>query len=432
MIKKLLGILREKPWLSILAIIYMTGMIAFSVPKSRQITEGSDYWVFWQSGKDFSEKHDLYYRDVNRPFYYLPFAAFIFQPLHILPLQISALLHFLINALILPPLAIYLIYKILRLMGLDKRKTEISLILVTLLTLQYFWNNLVMFNINYFLFDITLLGIYFLVKKKPHIAGILFTIITFVKIMPVLLAAYVFLFHFSRRVTISMLLTAMICLSLPIPFRGPDRWVQDHVDQYEKVLTPYLMNGRIVANYPNHNLKAGLVKTFHPESRDIVNVFGNQYPTTSKIISILQLLFLGILIMNGILLRRRKIAFNLAYLASIMLFIHLISGLTWNAHLVTLMLCLLPVLLIDVKKLRSPGKIAYYFALTFLFLMAIEGRDTFGEKIYYAIRSYDFYTYMLIGLFLFCSWVVWSRRSYRIYPDGITSLGQGGRNHSNV
>ncbi len=83
------------------------------------------------------------------------------------------------------------------------------------------------------------------------------------------------------------------------------------------------------------------------------------------------------------------------------------------------MFCILPVLLIDVKTLKMPGKIAYYLFIAIMVFLGIEGSDTVGEKIYLAIRYYDVYTCLLVGLFLFCSWVVWNRRSARIYPEGI-------------
>jgi hypothetical protein len=415
-----LASIRKNPWLSLLAVLYMAAMIAYAGPKSRKLNETSDYyWVFWRSGKDFAEKHELYYRETTRPFNYMPFAAFVFQPLHLLPLQISALIYFLINALLLPPVALYLLYKILRLMGVGKRKSEISLILVTLFTLQYFWNNLTMFNVNYILFVIILLGFYFLIQKKPHLAGILFTIITFIKIMPVLLAAYVFLFHPSRRVVLTMVLTAVICLSIPAPFRGMERWVDDHVDHYENVISPYMLKGRIVATKTNHSLKAGIVKAFHSESRGNSAVYPEQYPVTIRFISILQLILLAVLVINGIILKRRKIYFSLAYLASILLFMNLISGLTWSAHMVTLMFCLLPVVLMDTGKLPIRGKIFYYISLALFLFLCIEGSDTTGEKIYQAIRDYDVYTFLLLGLFLFCSWVVWSRQSFKFYQEDI-------------
>ncbi len=418
--KKLLTTIRGKPRLSLLVIIYIAGMIAYAIPKSRNLSETSDfYWVFWQSGKDFAEKHELYYREIKRPFNYMPFAAFVFQPLHLLPFRASALIYFLVNALLLPPLALYLIYKILRLMGVEKRKSETSLVLVTLFTLQYFWNNLTMFNINYVLFVLILLGIYLLTQKKPHLAGIIFTILTFIKIMPVLLAAYVFLFHFSRRVVVSMALTAIICICIPAPFRGLELWVNDHVEHFEKVITPYVLKGRVVTTKTNHNLKAGIVKAFHPESRDKSDVFPDYHPITFKYITILQFILLGVLVFNGIILKRRRVYFSLAYLASILLFMNLVSGLTWSAHMVTMIFCLLPLVLIDTRRLQLKGKTFYYLIFAMFLFLLIEGVDTTGVKINHLVLYYDIFTLQLLGFFFFCSWVVWSRQSYKIYRENI-------------
>jgi len=63
MMKKLLNILQIRPWLSILTTVYFAGMIAISIPKSKDITEDSDHWIVWQAGEDFLNGHELYYRD---------------------------------------------------------------------------------------------------------------------------------------------------------------------------------------------------------------------------------------------------------------------------------------------------------------------------------------------------------------------------------
>lgn len=276
-----------------------------------------------------------------------------------------------------------------------------------------------MFNVNYLLFVFILLGIYLLSQKKPHLAGIIFTILTFIKIMPVMLAAYVFIFHFSRRVVLSMAITAITCITLPATFRGAEQWVNDHVEHYEKVITPYVLKGRVVATKTNHNLKAGIVKTFHPESRDKSDVYTEDHPETFKYITILQLMLLGVLIVNGIILKRRKIYFSLAYLASILLYMNLVSGLTWSAHMVTLMFCLLPLVLIDTMKLRLWGKTVYYLIFTMFLFLLIEGVDTTGIKINNLVLYYDIFTLQLLGFFFFCSWVVWSKQSYKIYQENL-------------
>ena len=311
------------------------------------------------------------------------------------------------------------IYKILRLIGVDARKAEVSLILATVFTLKFFWNNLVMFQINFVLFEVMLIGFYCLARKKPHIAGVLFTIITFIKIIPVFLAAYVFLFHFSRKVVISMVTTALICLTLPMAFRGKDLWVQDHVDNYEILIKHYIVEGTIVADRVNHSLKSGMLKTFYPETRHIVDVNPDKYPLILRIAGFMQLMMLGVIITNGIILFRRKVWFSLAYLSSILVFSHLYAMITWTAHLVTLLFCILPVLLIDVRKLPKPGKIAFWIFIGLMVFLGIEGSDTVGEKIYQAIHHYDLHTLMLMGLFIFSSWVVLDKRSAGIFPDGI-------------
>ncbi|KPL09859.1 MAG: hypothetical protein AMS23_08455 [Bacteroides sp. SM1_62] len=410
---------RQRPWLFIIVIIYTAGMIAISIPKSREITEDSDHWIIWQAGKDFFNKQELYYRDEIRPFIQPPFGPFLWQPLHAMPLQVSALILFLLNALVLLPLSIYLIYRALLNIGVPPRRAEMALILSTLFTLKYFWNNLVMFQINYLILVFMLGGIFYLSMKKPHIAGIFFTLITFIKIIPVFLAAYVLIFHFSRKVVISMILTALLCLTLPMTTRGWDMWIKDHLDNYEILVRQYILEGRIVADQANHSLKAGLIKTFYPDTRTNENVSVKNYTGFIRAVNVLTILLFLILVINGILLKRRKKYFSLAYLAAILLFTHLFSGITWTAHLVTLIFCLLPVLLIELRTLRTPGKVTYWIFIALMVFLGIEGSDTVGERIYLAIRFYDIYTYLLLGLFIFCSWLVMNRRSSSLYPNGI-------------
>ena len=224
---------RRRPWLFIIIVIYIAGMIAVSIPKSMELTVDSDQWNIWQAGKDFYDDTGMYDRGENRPYYYPPFSSFVWQPLYAMSLQHSGIFIFLLNALVLLPLSIYLIYRILLNAGVDAKRAEIVLILATIFTLKYFWNNLVMYQVNYIILTVILGGVYYLSRKKPHVAGILFTIITFIKVIPVFLAAYVFLFHFSRKVVVSMVLTAVLCLTIPISMRGWDQWKQDHVDFYE-------------------------------------------------------------------------------------------------------------------------------------------------------------------------------------------------------
>jgi hypothetical protein len=69
--------------------------------------------------------------------------------------------------------------------------------------------------------------------------------------------------------------------------------------------------------------------------------------------------------------------------------------------------------------LHLSGKIAYWIFIGLMVFLGIEGSDTVGEKIYLAIRFYDIFTYLLLGLFIYYSWLAISRRSSSMYEEGI-------------
>jgi len=88
-------------------------MIVISVPKKEVINEDPDYYVWWQAGNDFGDKHVLDYPELIRSYTHPPFAAFVYRmTLSQPPLKTSALV-FSPELHCLLPLAIYLIYKIL-------------------------------------------------------------------------------------------------------------------------------------------------------------------------------------------------------------------------------------------------------------------------------------------------------------------------------
>lgn len=407
--------IRQKRWLIIFAIMYTAGMIAVSIPKSRDITEDSDYYNFYKAGLDYANKNEIYHKNTGRPFFYPPFSGFVFQPLSLLPLNTSANIFFLLNALVLLPLSIGLLIRILLKSGIDWQTTRFAVILAVIFSLKYVWNNLVMFQINMLIFVIILVGINFLVKRKPHIAGSLFSIVMLIKITPIFLAIYVFLFYFSKKVAIWMILTVTICIALTISFRGLERGLQDHATYYDHFLKSYIIEGAIWGSPSNHSLKAAALKIFHPETIE-ASIKPDDYRGIINIVNIFLACSLIILCINSWLLRKRKQDFSLSNLAAIILFSHLCAGITWTAHLVTFLYILLPLLLIDYKSLKGIRKYVFFSVLFLLLFLGIEGSDTVGAKIYTFIRMYDIFTLLMLSLFLFYSYIIWDRRSAKIFP----------------
>lgn len=400
---------------------YVVMLITLSFPKSKNDhPERSDHFVVWNAGKNFFEHKELYVRtEQSRPFIYTPFAAFLFQPLHIISHRASTIILFLMNGLILLPLTVLLLFRILIQSGFSPGRARFALALSLLFTMKYFWNNLVMFQVNQIIFFFIVLGIYFLTRKKPHLAGLVFTVITLIKIIPVFLAAYVFIYHFSRKVATTMIITALACLLLPSIMRGPSMLIQDYESYYNDFLKEYVVEGSIITEIGNHSLKGAVFKAIHPESRDSSPINPEDYPQTIMVINIIQASLLFLLIVNGFIMYRRKVPWSLAYLASIILFTHIYSGITWTAHLVTITFCVLPFLLVEVKQIKPGQGILYYAGFIFLFFLAIEGSYLVGKKGSLFLRYHDIISYMIMGLFLFNSWVVMSRKSKALYPEGV-------------
>ena len=151
----------------------------------------------------------------NRMFIYPPFAAFLFQGLAVVPLQTSANIFFLLNALVLFPISILLIIKILTNYGFERRKIFWPVALATVASIKFFWNNLTMFQINFVVFVIMLAGIYYLSRNQVQLSVIFLTIATFIKIYPLFLLIYAFFRRPVKKIFLTLLFSrTFICIYL--------------------------------------------------------------------------------------------------------------------------------------------------------------------------------------------------------------------------
>ena len=100
-------------------------------------------------------------------------------------------------------------------------------------------------------------------------------------------------------------------------------------------------------------------------------------------------------------IRQQGDLISLAGIASLFLFTHLFSGITWTAHFVTSMFYYLPLFLIDFRKLKIPVKVFHVLLIFFVFFLAVEGSDTTGREVYNFIRLYDVFVLVPLLLFLY-------------------------------
>ena len=192
----------------------------------------------------------------------------------------------------------------------------------------------------------------------------------------------------------------LVCTTIPVVING---W-GIYITYYEAFLQNFnngvsdlfLVNG-------NHSFKIFAIKAFFPET--ITNKAGisEKHQIALLISNILIFIFALLAIANSIIASKSgsRIKIILA-LSSIYFFTHMVSGITWTAHLVTFSFTLIPIFLINNKT----EKLFVFFLYALALFLSIEGSDTTGKYIYNLIRQYDVTTIFIVILFLFYSYLI--------------------------
>ena len=383
-------------------VLYAGIMIAMSINRSEHIKERSDFFVYWKTGLNFFNGDELYpQQEQIRAFIYPPFAAFIFQVLAAIPFKISALVFFLLNSLGLPIIVIYLFFRILKNYGILQKTFLLPLTFSILVSFNYFWNNLNMLQVNYFLFTISLAGIFFLSEKKYSIAVVFFVIGTFIKIYPVFLLIYTFVLNPKKNVVISIAASVFLCLAVPSLQRGLSAGIEDHKIYYETFLKEF-KEGKVIPDLKNHTIKTFLVKASDKTTNNgsINNSDYKMQMTIANIILMIMFASLSLAIYRQIRINQREFSFLI--LSAIFIFTHMISGITWAAHLVTSVFWYLPLFLIDWKRFYfSYQKVFHILLIVIAIFLAIEGSDTTGKNLYVFLRSFDVFVVYPVILFFY-------------------------------
>ncbi len=390
-----------------LSVLLAVALVFVSLNRSSKVSERSDFFVYWETGSHFFQGESIYDEGQNnRMFIYPPFAAFLFQALAIFPLTISANIFFLLNALVLFPLSVFLMLKILTNYGFDKMKIRWPVALASLASIKFFWNNLTMFQINFVVFIIMLGGICYLSRHRIQLSGIFLTIATFIKIYPLFLLAYAFFRQPVKKVFLTFILGALLCVFIPSIQRGMGKGLQDHITYYEVFLKEF-QNGKLKVGEKVHNFKSFMFKVFAPETRN-QDIHSSEYPGLNRICNIVLLTLFGFLLYLGwYQLKKGELQSAIPLISCILIFTHLVSGITWTAHLVTLQFSYLPLFLFSRKEFRNKTHGVLHFFLIFIaFFLAVEGSDTTGNYLYHALRIWDIFVFFPLVLFGYYAWMV--------------------------
>ena len=409
MLHRLKSVFFKKHWWTkkriIVFLLLLAVSIVMSVVHGSKQDTGGDFYVFWLSGKHFLEGSTLY--DVpegTRPFIYPPFAAMLFVVFNLLPLKVSAGLFYFINILLLV-VSIYLTYRIFVLLYSERPFKKLPLIFASVFSARFFFNNMGLLQINEVVFIVCLGGIYTFLINKNRLCGPLFVIASFIKIVPLFFVGWL-LIRGRKEVILPILISSILCLSMPVLLRGLETGTRDLQEYYYSLINTF-QEGKVLIKYTNQNLIAAIFRLGRPshESESLnYRLFNLSEKEVRTIYRVSFMALLILFLMNLIFLRIKNKPINAFELSSVFLIGHLLSGITWKAHLITFIFVFMTFFSVDYKALSHFPKAVMYFIAFLIALVGFTGRDVIGSTLHYYSGGYSIIVWMMVMLFMCCIW----------------------------
>lgn len=387
--------------------IAFVAVVIMSIIRGARQDVGTDFHVFWLAGRNFFNGVPLYPAILIEGviyFLYPPFAAMVFQILAIFPLKVAGGLFYFTNIILLIA-SIYLTKLIYDHFYPDRTNLKWPLIFSIVLSARFFINNINLLQTNEIILALCLLGIYAYLKKRVVLSCSLFTIATFIKIVPIF-----FLFWIMARgrakAIISVALTGIICLSLPVLQRGFEKGTKDGFDYYHSFLKPF-QKGKVRTTYLNQNLASAIYRMALPSQNE--ENLNYQYISLSQdtVKVIYKLSFITILLLfvsNLVFPSVKRLPVSPFEISSVFLVGFLLSGITQKAQLLPLLFVFMCFLSIDYKKLIKHNKYVLLGIYFLIFVLGTTGREILGSRLHLYFGGYSIITWIVLILFIFSIW----------------------------
>lgn len=361
----------------------------------------ADFTVFWQAGKNFSNNLGLYDRIGGAErFIYPPFAAMLFQLLGLFSLQTAGAIWAFVN-LFMWLMMVHVLREVFRFTLISDKAINRSLLFAFLLSFRYFWYHLMFMQMNVLVLLLSMWGLLFFLRRNNVASIACLVIATGIKVLPIIFLVWI-LSKMKIKYWLTALLFAFILIVLPIIWRGWHWGIQDLNDYYVSFLEPF-QQGRVEPKLQNYAMSAAIYKWFVPLSvsspyfSTILQLNPQLVGLIYKVILIVFVLFfLFVLAYTRFIVK--KISLN--ELGFILLFTHLISGITWEYHLVSLLVVYAIYFSNEDTVHKSWKRIGNYFLLFFMIFNAIVGMDTVGKHAYYMACGYSFLTLLMFVLLI--------------------------------
>ncbi len=381
----------RSPYTGVLTVGAIAVALALSVEQGLGERVGHDFHVFWQAGRNFTAGDALYhgYLPGAREFKYPPFAAFVFQPLGLLPLPVAAVLFSFLN-LALWVVAIVLTRDIVA--HTSKRRDSIWLpvALAGVLTVQFFLDNFHHVQMNEVIFVLILLGIRAYLRERDLAAAACIVAATSIKVSPVLFAAWL-LIRGRRRAALSVLPLAAACVLVPLLVRGPATGAAEIKEYYESFLSGQQHAG-VRSFTRGHNI-ASLVNRLMPDTVASERTAQLIYRAGWAAVALLFLAKLVQLRLRGA--PPSSLELSMTFLACLLL-----SPITFTGNLVFLLFVFCAFLSIRVAALPIGGRLLAGVLLVAMGMTGLSGKDLVGRTANLFVRDYGIFELTMLLLFL--------------------------------
>jgi hypothetical protein len=300
---------------------------------NHQIPHG-DFFVFWTSGKHFLSGESLYATKASGlTFLYTPFAAMIHAAFGAFPLKTASA--------IFTSLQLFCLFAIIR--------TSWDWFVISpqqiwgwgiswLVTLWYFYLNIVLVQNNIFLFTIIFYSLKNYLNNKILPAIVLLAIATLFKMQFVLLLGWMILYPGRNKILLYLPLCLLVGVGIPMLFRQ-EYFLIDWKEYYHFFWSE-LIRPSVFTDYRNQSLLPSLTRLFNVPTLNAnyapVQIGWIHFAYLRPAIKIISILLYFYTLLNSYVRSPNKP--HLSGAAHILVVCLLISPLTWTQHLVFLWL----------------------------------------------------------------------------------------------
>ena len=381
-------------------------VVVYAIANGRRTGMTSDFNVFWTAGVNFNSGADLYSGIGGAQRYiYPPFAAMLFQIFALMPMQVAASVYTIVN-FILFLLSIGISREILLHFKIEKRKLNIALLFGVLCSFRFFWYHTLFVQMNELMIVLCLGAVLASLRNREWLAIALVIAAAFIKVLPIFFIPWLLL-RGNYKTFFKMAICTALCLFLPWLWRGIHEGVMDVHNYYVTFLQPF-KEGRVEPEFHNQSLAASIYKICLPNNTDPgynYQLFSMSVAQASMIYKLSFLLLGGLMIFFLVRDRLKGNRNTLRSVSVIIITMHLLSGITWEYHLVSLLFVYAVFSLYYWEKKIILQSIIFYIITFFVVLFSFVGRDTVGTFLYHYLEGYSVITWTMVLMFFYLFFV---------------------------